>query len=168
DNCEADISVDRPVKDIALKARKTWWDRLSLATSRMTASESAQLTGQLYCMRASVARDVLLPREMLVEDGFIKALVCTDFLTRPSDPRRIVCAPSATHVFEAYTSPLQLLRNQKRQMIGQTIVHLLIDQELAGIGRQEFVRHIERREKCDPCWLQRLMAGHLRGAAIFG
>src|SRR5207247_2349265 len=122
----AAIAIDQPLKDLALKARKSLRDRLSLATSRMTQTSAGQLTGQLYGIRAAVARNIYLPRDLLVEDGFIKIIVCTDFLTRPTANERIVRAERAAHVFQAYTSVRDVLRNQRRQMIAQTITHLLV------------------------------------------
>src|SRR3982751_3084028 len=79
-------SSGRQCKDILFKERKTLRDRLSLATSNLSAAgQSGLLCGQLYCLRATVARNIYLPRGLgAVEDGFIKAAVCTDCFTRES------------------------------------------------------------------------------------
>ena len=104
---------------------------MSLGASQMTGSARAQLCGQLYCIRAEVARNIYLPKDLCAcDDGFIKALVCTDFLMHQVWPWRIVAAADAAHTFEAYVSPAGILKNQKRQMIGQTIVHVLVDDYL--------------------------------------
>jgi hypothetical protein len=82
DNSEAYISTDRQIKDVALKPKKTLIDRLSLATTNMTRTIDAQITGQLYCISQHTSPAVLwLPGGSWVapDDGFIKALVCTDF-----------------------------------------------------------------------------------------
>jgi hypothetical protein len=166
----AHAAIDQPLKDIAFKTRKSLRERLSLATSRLTQADGAQLTGQLYCLRAEVARRIVLPRDLLVEDGFIKTLLCTDFLTRPSNPRRIVQAKEAAHVFEAYTSAQAILRNQKRQMIGQTIVHLLLDKDLKDHARHDsssLEDCVRTREAQDPLWLRRLTATHLQETKYF-
>src|SRR3954452_17511930 len=127
-NARASVSVDRPCKDIQFKSNKSLRERLSLATSQATLSAEAQLCGQLYCIRAEVARKIYLPKDLAAcEDGFIKALVCTDSLTRPLAPERIQVAEGAAHTFEAYTSFPVILRNQRRQIMGQTIVHILVD-----------------------------------------
>lgn len=159
DNPDAAIATDEPIKDIALKPRKSWRDRLSLATSRMTHDAPGQLTGQLYCIRAAEARRLFLPHDLAAcEDGFIKSVV-----TGP----RIVTAPDAAHVFQAYTAVGDILRNQKRQMIGQAIVHVLVDQFLAGTDRQKFAELLRSREELDPAWLQRLIAEHLWRSRYF-
>jgi glycosyltransferase involved in cell wall biosynthesis len=88
-NPAATAVTDEPLKDIAFKSRKTWTEKLSLAASRMTRNQPAQLTGQLYGIRSAVARNIYLPQDLpACEDGFIKTLVCTRFLTRPARPRR--------------------------------------------------------------------------------
>src|SRR5580765_653506 len=79
ENSEAQIASDRPVKDVSLKLRKSWRDRISLATSEMNGATQGQMTGQLYCIRAEVARRLYLPEDLGIDDGFIKAIVCTDF-----------------------------------------------------------------------------------------
>jgi hypothetical protein len=161
----ARIAVDRPRKDIEFKSRKSPRDYISLAMSSMTKSAPGQLCGQLYAIRADIGRRIWLPKDLAAcEDGFIKAIVCTDFLTRPVSPDRIRQADGAEHVFEAYTSPRTIFRNQKRQIIGQTIVHILVDQFLPSITtgeRAQFAGLIRKMEIEDPAWLKRLIRGHL-------
>lgn len=166
----ASVTVGEAVKDLELKPTPTLLERISLATSRMTKSDGPQLTGQLYCIRAETARRIRLPRELAAcDDGFIKLLVCTDFLTRPEQPERVMAVSGASHIFEAYTSPLAILRNQKRQVIGQTFVHVLIDQYLPSIkedadGLAEEIRNLDEQ---DPDWLRRLINDHLQESRHF-
>jgi glycosyltransferase involved in cell wall biosynthesis len=165
-NSTALVSTDSPIKDIALKPRRTLMERVSLAASRMTQSAAAQLTGQLYCIKANVARNIYLPADLAAcEDGFIKALACTYFLTHEVRPKHIVVAPKASHIFEAYVSLRDILNNQKRQMIGQTIVHLLVDRELKQLPLEQklnLAETLREREAADPNWLKLLIAEHMR------
>jgi glycosyltransferase involved in cell wall biosynthesis len=165
-NFEASVSVDLPRKDISFKQRKTFWDRMSLGASQMTGSASGQLCGQLYCVRTEVARNIYLPRDLCAcDDGFIKALVCTDFLMHQAWPWRIVAAANAAHTFEAYVSPAGIFRNQKRQMIGQTIVHVLVDDYLKKLPvakRMKLAEALSAKEQADPNWLKQLIAEHLQ------
>ena len=166
ENSTAIVSTDTPIKDIALKSRRSVTERISVAASRMTQSATAQLTGQLYCIKASVARNIYLPADLAAcEDGFIKALTCTYFLTHEVRPRHIVVAPSASHIFEAYVSLKDILNNQKRQMIGQTIVHLLVDRDLKQLPLEQklnLAETLRAREAADPNWLKLLIAEHMR------
>ena len=165
-NRDASVSVDLPCKDISFKRRKTFWERLSLGASHMTGSVSAQLCGQLYCIRAEVARNIYLPKDLCAcDDGFIKALVCTDFLMHQVWPWRIVAAADAAHTFEAYVSPKGILKNQKRQMIGQTIVHVLVDdylKKLPPAKRMRLADSLCEKEQADPNWLKQLIGEHLK------
>jgi len=160
------VSTDTPIKDIALKPRRTLMERISLAASRMTQSAAAQLSGQLYCIKANIARNIYLPADLAAcEDGFIKALSCTYFLTHEVRPKHIVVAPKASHIFEAYVSLRDILNNQKRQMIGQTIVHLLVDRELKQLPLEQklnLAETLREREAADPNWLKLLIAEHMR------
>jgi hypothetical protein len=171
-NPHASVAVDTAIKDISLKTRLTWRERLSLATSRMNASGGyALMTGQLYCIRASVARNIFLPKDLTAcEDGLIRALACTQFLSRPLDPGRIIQAKDASHIFEAYTSAGDVLKNQKRQIIGQTIVHILVDQYLKKLPlekRSRFAETMRENEAADPGWLKRLIHEHQRRVKFF-
>src|SRR5207302_9328453 len=163
---EAKVVTDLPRKDISFRPAKSAGDRLSLVMSRLTASAPAQLCGQLYAVRADVARKIYLPKDLAAcEDGFIKALVCTDFLTRPIQPERVQLAENAEHTFEAYTSPRAILKNQKRQIIGQTIVHLLVDNCLAELplsARADLAETLRQKDSADPGWLKKQIAAHLQ------
>jgi hypothetical protein len=166
DDAQANIAVDRPCKHVQFKSRKSSWDRLSLAAARLTSSAEGQLCGQLYCIRANIARNIYLPKDLAAcEDGFIKALVCTDFLTHAAEPQRIRLAEGAEHTFEAYASPAAIVKNQKRQIMGQTIVHILVDGYLKSRPPAERARlagTLEEKDRTDPAWLKRLIHQHLR------
>jgi hypothetical protein len=143
-------------------------ERLSLAAAQATLAGDGQLCGQLYGIRSEIARNIYLPKDLAAcEDGFIKSLVCTDFLTHAVFPSRIVQADEAEHTFEAYTSLVSLLRNQKRQALGQTIVHVLVDCELNSWPleqRRRMGESLKAKDAADPQWLKKLLADHLRRA----
>lgn len=167
----ASVAVDVPRKDISFKKHLSWRERFSLAASRMTQAAPGQLCAQLYAIRAGVARNILMPRDLAAcEDGFLKTIVCTDFLTDVSRAERIQPAAGAEHTFEAYTSPAALLKNQKRQALGQTIVHVLADQclkQLPAGQRRNLAQTLRAREAADPDWLKRLIAEHLGRVRFF-
>jgi len=149
--------------------KKSWRDRISLAISDMNRATRGQMTGQLYCIRAEIARRICLPRELGIDDGFIKAIVCTDFFSKDLNPRRIVTAEDASHIYEAYTSVGELLKNQKRQMIGQTIVHVLVEY-LKGLPQSQKVNlasTLRHKEEACPDWVARLVAAHLQQVRFF-
>ena len=159
------VAVDVPCKDVSFKKGKSLSDHLSVNMARMTTAADGQLCGQLYCIRAEIARKIYLPRDLpACEDGFIKALVCTDFLEHEVWPHRIKVAPGAAHTFEAYRSPKDIFKNQKRQAIGQTAVHILVDRYLASLSaeaRADLPNLLRAADANDPSWLKRLIAEHL-------
>lgn len=161
----AHVSVDRPIKDIAAIPRRSLRHRISLGASRATRSAPAQLCAQLYAMPAHIARRIYLPKDLpACEDGFIKALVTTDFLTSSTQDDRICLAPGAQHTFEAYTSLAALVRNHKRQVMGQTVVHILIDRflpTLPSAERANLADTLRQKDRHDPDWLKRLLQSHL-------
>jgi glycosyltransferase involved in cell wall biosynthesis len=170
ENGEAMIASDRQIKDIAFKEKKSLLDRVSLSTSDMTRTIEGQITGQLYCIRTDTARRLYLPKDLgAPDDGFIKAVVCSDFFTRELNPRRIVVAENASHIFEAYTSPREILNNQKRQMIGQATVHVLVEtlRKLPLEKRTNLAATLKQMEEADPDWLKKAIHDHLRQTRFF-
>jgi len=171
DDEQLSVAATMPCKDIAFKRRRAVNERLSLAMSQMTRAANGQLCAQLYCIRASIARNLYLPRDLgACEDGFIKAAACTDFFVHEILPERIRIVPGAEHTFEAYTSPLAVLRNQKRQIIGQTILHVLLDDHFKNLTMPERLKLAEtlrNKEEVDRFWIKRLIAGHLQRTRFF-
>jgi glycosyltransferase involved in cell wall biosynthesis len=167
----ASVAVDAPRKDIAFKKEKALADRISLDMSRMTSVADGQLCGQLYCIRSEIARRIYLPKDLpACEDGFIKALVCTEFLEHDIWQDKVKVAPDAAHTFEAYTTPREILNNQKRQIIGQTAVHILVDKHLVSLpasAREDLPGTFKEADAADPLWLKRLIAGHLKQTRYF-
>ena len=155
---------DTPVKNIANKASPTMRERLSLATSQMTGTIAGRLNGMLYCLRADIARNLYLPRDVLAnDDGFFKAAICTNFFQTPLDPTKVVSVREATHLYEPYLSLRDVLNNQKRQMIGQATVHVIIEylMTLPAPDRAQLAATLQRLETRDPDWLKKLIDAHV-------
>lgn len=167
---EAMVVTDRAHKEIEFKSDKTLRDRVSLAISSMNGTNQGWFTGQLYGMRAHIARNLYLPRDFgATDDGFFKQVICTDFLTRPQNLRRVARAPDAAHIFEAYTSVGDVLKNQQRQMVGQTILHVLLEylKTRPHAERVNLAATLRRAESRDPDWLKRLTAQHVSRVRFF-
>lgn len=120
-NPSAWVSVDKPVKDVALKENKNLFERLSVLVSPSFQGGAFGICGQLYCGRADVLRKIWMPVGLPVEDGFLAATIVTDRFRSPEVFERIVLAKSASHVFEAYTGLKSLLRHERRLVVGSTI-----------------------------------------------
>jgi glycosyltransferase involved in cell wall biosynthesis len=162
-NPETWVSVGIPIKDVALKRHKNLLDRLSVAVSQ-SAQESLYLDnpvicGQLYCGRATALRETWMPIGLPVEDGFLRAIACTENFTMPEGSRRrIQLVPSATHVFAAYTNIAALLHHEKRIIMGSVINALLFDYLWKNCRPDLPAGHlIHQRNQQDPNWLHHLL-----------
>jgi glycosyltransferase involved in cell wall biosynthesis len=161
---------DCPVKDIAGKARPSLRERLSLSASDMTGTIEGKLNGMLYCLRAGTARNFYQPRDLgATDDGFFKAAICTDFFRSPVDPSKVVSVRGATHLYEPYLSLRDVINNQKRQMIGQTTVHVLVGylMTLPERDRTNLGATLRQLEARDPEWLRRLIDAHVAAPRRF-
>lgn len=161
---------DWPCKNIAGKVRPSLRERLSLATSDMTGAIAGRLNGMLYCLRADIARNIYLPRDLgATDDGFFKTLICTDFLRAPLDPSKVVSVREATHLYEPYLSVRDVLNNQKRQMIGQTTLHVIFEylRTLPESDRAQLAATMRSHEARDPDWLKKLIAAHVAKVRYF-
>lgn len=167
---QAQVSSGRQHKDLEFKPRKSLGDLISLATSDMTGTIAGRFSGQLYCMRSTIARRLYLPRDLsATDDGFFKAAICTDFFSHAPDASKIVTAPDAAHLYEAYVRPRDVLNNQKRQMIGQTGVHVLVEflKKRGATERADLAVFFEELESKDPDWLKKLIDRHLAPKKYF-
>lgn len=117
-NPHAWASVSRPVKDIAKYDRQSRLQKLSIAGSVAGEGGPTQLCGQLYCGRAELLRRIYLPAGLLVEDGFLRAMITTNCFREPEDISRIVSVPGAFHYFEAVTQLQALFKHEKRLAVG--------------------------------------------------
>lgn len=155
---EAQVAVDTLVKDVALKPSKSLMDRLSLSISKVSGAGSVWISGQLYCGRGALLRRIWMPAKIEVEDGFLWKMVVTNCLTVPENPKRVVRAAPAAHVFEAYTNIERLLRHE-RWLIAANTINSFIFSDLSMVcdHRQDAGMLIKLRNQEDPIWVDRLI-----------
>jgi glycosyltransferase involved in cell wall biosynthesis len=123
---DVSVATDLPKKDVALKPNKTLMEKLSTKISDQDES-STGISGQLYCARAEVLRQIWMPKGLAVEDGFLRAMVVTKGFTEPEIATRIKCIPGTSHLYEAYVTIPSLLRHEKRLLIGTTVNKFVYD-----------------------------------------
>lgn len=163
-NADAFICTDLPVKHIVFKQRYSLLDQISMHAATINRSASGQLCGQLYCARAAWLRRLWIPEQIIVEDGFIKKMAVSNFLTEPEDAaRRIVIAETASHVFEAYTRLPDVLATHRRQIAGY-IIHRWIWEYLQEHRREapDAAALIEQLNRTAPDWARHLIAGKVK------
>ncbi len=154
---DADVAVDVPVKDIALKAEPGLLDRLSIARSRMWLGGPPVLVGHLYAGRGSALRRIWMPLGLFHEDHFLRQMVVTRRFTAEADERRIVRADDASHVFGAYTSLASVVRHERLMAVGSVVTAVLYDfLRAARTDAGALIRDLNAR---DPGWLRALVRG---------
>jgi glycosyltransferase involved in cell wall biosynthesis len=161
---EALVSVDRRIKDIVLKKNKSLIEKLSVTVSGLSGGNNAVegsaawISGQLYCSRADILRQICLPTTLPTDDAFIYTMIVTNCLQEQQEPNKVILAGSASHIFEAYTSIGRLLRHEKWLIFGQTINELLYADLLVNRGERENIcLLIKQRNEQDPIWLNKLV-----------
>ena len=118
-----DLAVlnSRPVKDIAYRpVGLSALDRIIAAAGGGLDDWRTAICGQLYAIRADVARRYHLPIGLPVEDGFLRAMVLTDALTNDGDIR-LIDGADMFHIYASERTIPALIRHQTRIVIGSAI-----------------------------------------------
>ncbi|SKB16031.1 conserved hypothetical protein [Planktothrix sp. PCC 11201] len=160
---EVFVTVDKRIKDVAVKPAQNLKDRLSTLISGLSGNNpvegsAAWISGQLYCARSSVLRSIWLPTTLPTDDAFLYTMIVTDGLKSPENPNRVILAPSASHIFEAYTDISRLFRHEKWLIFGQAVNQLLYaDLKAHQTEEQNIGALIQQRNQQDPLWLNQLI-----------
>jgi glycosyltransferase involved in cell wall biosynthesis len=121
-NPEYWISLDKPIKSIEVKENKTLIEKLSVAFSKSYDDNLLYICGHLYCGRASILRDIWMPAGITIEDGFLTQMIIHEnFTIKNPSFKRIVRVKTASHLFEAYTNPIDLIKHEIRVVVGIVI-----------------------------------------------
>lgn len=158
-NQNAHISVDLILKDLAFKKSHSLFERASLSATRLNQAGPPKLAGSLYCARAQVARRIWMPKGLLVEDGFLKAMITTEQFTEQEDQSRLVRAPCAAHAFQAVTNLRCLHKHEIRLLIGTWMNVVLFEHLQASVSKtkQPAGALIHAWNKSSPDWFPCLL-----------
>lgn len=119
------------------------------------------ICGQLYMLRADMARRIALPDGLPVEDGFVRAMVVTDLFSMPEDLTRIDGDPAVYHVYESIRGLGELLHHQTRLVVGSAINAALYARfRRAGLSG-DALRAVLMESAQDAGWLPRVLAEEL-------
>ena len=170
-NPQAVVAVDLPLKDITAKKNLTLREQMSVSASRLQLAGAPKIAGSLYLARAKALRGFWMPLGLIVEDGFVKAMLLTDSFRQPEKTDAIVRAAGATHYFEAVTG-FQAWFQHERRLVNGTAVNILLFsylRDLAAKGKDpgEMIR---ANNEANPSWVAEMAKayrGPLPGAAEF-
>ncbi len=161
--------VNQPQKDTEYRRHRSLGALISRLASRQKKTLRPAIAGSLYCIRGEVARQVWMPNGLLVEDGFLKAVLVTEFFTRDGARERLVREEEAFHVFEAYRGMRANFRHQVRLTLGVAQNAILYD-HLWQIGKSTHVgEYIAQLNKERPEWFAELIRDavqHKRRGAV--
>lgn len=112
----------RPVKDIVHQPQNlTATDKIIAAAGGTLNNWRKSICGQLYIMRAPIARSFHLPVGLPVEDGFVRAMTLTDVFRGAENLDRIDGDDTLFHVYKSERGVCALIRHQVRIVIGSAI-----------------------------------------------
>lgn len=150
------VANSRPVKDLELQDRKmSFIERAIVAGGGSLNDWRRSICGQLYAIRAEVARRVWMPVGLPVEDGFLRAMVLTDCLTRDEIIERIDGDAAAWHEYESEKTLSGLIRHQRRIVIGSAINTMLFDVLRKNVVSLEDAAVFLKTAAADDSWLAR-------------
>lgn len=114
------------------------------------------ICGQLYLLRAPVARSFWLPIGLPVEDGFVRAMVQTrNFTTEGGAETRLDGRDELFHVYESERGIGTLIRHQTRIVIGSAI-NAVIYGRIRNLPPTERFADLGQSAR-DPAWLSGLL-----------
>jgi glycosyltransferase involved in cell wall biosynthesis len=149
-----------PVKDTALKPRKSLLDWFSLRMSQETRYVDA-ICGSLYVIRAEEARQIWLPDATPGEDGFLDAMIKTHGFSRPADGTRVRQIHKGTHFFEDPGTG-SFLSHERRMFVG-TMVNRWLFEHFNAMGLSvpagPMIAQMNARE---PLWVEEVIARNAR------
>lgn len=145
-----------PVKDAALKKRKSILDHISLTISSQTLPPNA-VNGSLYVGRAAELRKIWLPVPTPGEDGFLSAVIHTQGFLKKPEPNRIQRADRPTHYYETHTVA-GYLRHERRITIATAINGWIFEKLWEQNGSAHAGSLIQNWNEQDPLWVSRLVS----------
>jgi glycosyltransferase involved in cell wall biosynthesis len=120
-NPQAFVAVDLPLKDVVKKPKKTLIEWVSATASRVSTVGPPGISGQFFCARTDMLRQIWMPKGLSVEDGFLRAMIVTDCFRTAINEERIIRAENATHYYETVTSLRGIFNHELRIVIGTAV-----------------------------------------------
>ena len=155
---ELHVFTGRPVKDIVHEAQPLGFvGRLIASGADQLSDFRKSIAGGLYCIRATTARRIHLPAGLPVEDGFVRAMMLTDFLTKPEHLERIDGDPEVFFVYESIRTVPALVRHQTRLIVGSAINSALYARIRRLTPTEAEAEAMLRDAAADDGWLARVL-----------
>ncbi len=157
------ICSSKPVKDINYfsSAKKSFLDKVIGSSADGLNDWTKSVCGSLYVLKGNVARLIYLPIGLPVEDGFMCALISTDFFDKTDGSvNRIENIEGIFHLYESERTLSGLINHQTRIVVGSSINSVLFG-ELWRIGDKSKVQQFLKEISSDDQWINRTIAKKL-------
>lgn len=169
------VSVGSPLKSFIEKEKKSFIEKISINYSRQKQAcqaieKNPGIAGSFYCARSGVLRGVWMPPGLSGEDGFLRAMVCTDFFRTEPDHRKIIRVPNASHYYEGLTSIREIFKHELRMVIGTSMNcyfcwdFLLFATDPNGPGAGALIKS---RLELDPDWYKRYIENCIKNRGLW-
>lgn len=159
---ELQVFTSRPVKDIVYYDISAGFVTHAIAAGREGLTDFRRsIAGSLFLIRAPMARRLSLPVGLPVEDGFIRAMVLTEFLSQPEDLTRIDGDPKVFHLYESVRTAKELIRHQTRLVIGSSVNAALFRWLRRKVSTHTEAERLLAEAARDDNWLQNVLAEEL-------
>lgn len=156
------VAVGMPRKRVSYRGVKGIVERISLGISRVSVAGPPGVNGGLYCSQATVLHRLWLPNYILSDDGFIGAMLSTDFFARPHQSEKIVRAGDAIYEFTPYLKLKTLFHHERRIVLGGTL-NMLLFTHFRSLPRGKDVGiYVKQQCLIDPYWVKDFLAEYLR------
>jgi|GEM_PF-1359511 Glycosyl transferase family 2. len=151
----------KPVKDIDVRDRKSNFLQKAISASGGSFSDyKSTICGQLYAVRMESIREIFLPIGLPVEDGFIRAMIISNFLTSADDKTKINGCDDMWHEYESIRSIRKLIRHQQRIIVGSAI-NACIFREIRREQSLEARKNLLKYASENPEWLNSILKQQL-------
>ena len=178
-NPEAWFSVPVGIKHGQLDEGRNMATNLSVQSSALhkvgTPKNPNWVTGQLYCVRRSIAQSVYFPKELIAEDMFLSALAHSHFFSQPLDPpdkATIVKVDGATYLYAPYLGARSVLAIQKRQAMAHVLQEVLVEWAYSELNESQrgvmaLADTLRAKDAQDASWLNERLKAKLRRKKLF-
>lgn len=159
---ELRVLTSRPVKDIDFAPAKLSLVQKLISKGGGTANNwKTSVCGQLYSVRGVYLKNLWMPIGLPVEDGFLRAMVLTDFLTSFRENERIGGNESVFHIYKSIMNINELFKHQTRIIVGSAInaeiFRILRNNNFSSQEAGEFFQKISLEED----WIERIVSNNL-------
>jgi glycosyltransferase involved in cell wall biosynthesis len=152
------VSSSHPVKDIVYAPENlSLRDKMIAAAGGTLDDWRKSVCGQLYILKADIARSFHLPIGLPVEDGFVRAVLLTDLFRKPEGLDLIDVDDSVFHIYRSERGVLALIRHQVRIVIGSALNAIVFEAMDASDAPEKLLENAAN----DQNWLTKLCQDQL-------